>query len=178
MWSYFCFKVLIQQSFAPTRTVRHSKVQRPVVLPPPLLSQYAKDFYLGQWLQDMQVELEKALRNSPVSSNFPSDPLALDNGGAPGISQSASVLQLAEAKKDVLHSLMDPAALRSLRWALAASMCTSVDRFTFLNLPSPSPPYLPPLPTSLPLPLSLPLSLSPSLPPSLPPSLLTSLPDT
>ncbi len=61
------------------------------------------------------MELEKALRNSPVSSAFPADPLSLGNGDAPGISQSASVLQQAEAKKDMLHSLMNPATVQSLR---------------------------------------------------------------
>ena len=77
--------------------------------------QYARDFYIGQWLQDTQVELEKVLKGSPHSPTSPSDPLSLDHDAVPAISQSASILQQAEVKKDMLHSLMEAKTLNSLR---------------------------------------------------------------
>ena len=82
------------------------------------LSQYARDFYLGQWLQDTQVELEKALKGDSVEPAFASDAVATDDGDVPGISESATVLQQAEDKKEMLYSLMDIKTLQSLRSVL------------------------------------------------------------
>ena len=67
-------------------------------------SQYARDFYIGQWLRDSQLELEKALQGPSDAST---DLLALEDGEDPEISSSAVALQQAEVKKEMLHSLMD-----------------------------------------------------------------------
>ena len=75
-------------------------------------SQYARDFYIGQWLRDSQLELEKALQGNPDS---PTDPMTLDEGDDPGISSSAVILQQAEVKKEMLHSLMEAKTLTRLK---------------------------------------------------------------
>ena len=67
--------------------------------------QYSRDFYLGQWLRDTQLELEKVMRGSEEDM----DTLTLEErGDAPVISSSAVALQQAEVKKDMLHSLICP----------------------------------------------------------------------
>ena len=79
-------------------------------------TQYARDFYIGQWLRDAQLELEKALKGSLDAPDYPMDCLVLDQEAVPAISSSAIALQQAEVKKDVLHSFTDPKALASLKY--------------------------------------------------------------
>lgn len=76
---------------------------------------YARDFYIGQWLRDAQLDLEKALKGSLDPPDFPMDSLVLDQEAVPAISSSAIALQQAEVKKEVLHSFTDPKALASLK---------------------------------------------------------------
>lgn len=67
--------------------------------------QYSRDFYLGQWLRDTQLELEKAMKDTGEEM----DPITTDrNGDVPAISSSAAALQQAELKKEILHSLIGP----------------------------------------------------------------------
>lgn len=84
----------------------------PFFFPPP---QFARDFYIGQWLRDTQLELEKVLKGSADSPTFPMDILSMDQGNAPVISSSAVALQQAEVKKEMLHSLMEQKGFSSLR---------------------------------------------------------------
>lgn len=74
----------------------------PVVV---FLLQYSRDFYLGQWLRDTQVELEKAMKETGEDMDSLT---AENNGDIPVISSSAVALQQAELKKDILHSLIGP----------------------------------------------------------------------
>lgn len=83
-----------------------------LLLPPLPPLQYARDFYIGQWLRDSQLELEKALRGNADS---PTDPMILDEGDDPAISSSAIILQQAEVKKEMLHSLMETKTLTRLK---------------------------------------------------------------
>ena len=82
-------------------------------------SQYARDFYIGQWLRDSQLELEKALQGPSDAST---DLLALEDGEDPEISSSAVALQQAEVKKEMLHSLMDAKTLTKLKLAPVACL--------------------------------------------------------
>ena len=82
-------------------------------------SQYARDFYIGQWLRDSQLELEKALQGPSDAST---DLLALEDGDDPEISSSAVALQQAEVKKEMLHSLMDAKTLTKLKLAPVACL--------------------------------------------------------
>ena len=82
-------------------------------------SQYARDFYIGQWLRDSQLELEKALQGPSDAST---DLLALDEGEDPEISSSAVALQQAEVKKEMLHSLMDAKTLTKLKLVLVTCL--------------------------------------------------------
>ena len=67
------------------------------------LLQYSRDFYIGQWLRDTQLELEKAMKEAGEEM----DPITTDgNGDVPAISSSAAALQQAEVKKETLHSLI------------------------------------------------------------------------
>ena len=67
--------------------------------------QFSRDFYLGQWLRDTQLELEKALKETGEEM----DPITSDrNGDVPAITSSAAALQQAELKKETLHSLIGP----------------------------------------------------------------------
>jgi cohesin loading factor subunit SCC2 len=64
---------------------------------------YSRDFYIGQWLRDTQLELEKAMKEAGEEM----DPITTDgNGDVPAISSSAAALQQAEVKKETLHSLI------------------------------------------------------------------------
>lgn len=86
-------------------------------LPP---SQYAKDFYIGQWLRDTDVELEKAMKGSTNAI----DDLSLEDN-VPAISSSAVALQQAEVKKGMLHSLISSKAQASLKSVgVALSVCS------------------------------------------------------
>lgn len=84
--------------------------------------QYARNFYLGQWLRDNMTEMEKGLRSSPPGSPssrtnnaFP-DPLLLsvrdanEDGVLPSLSPSAQLVHQAEQTKEFLLSLVEPMA--------------------------------------------------------------------
>ena len=88
-------------------------------------SQYARDFYIGQWLRDSQLELEKALQGPSDAST---DLLALEDGEDPEISSSAVALQQAEVKKEMLHSLMDTKTLTKLKLVLVLCLWRKCDK--------------------------------------------------
>ena len=89
-------------------------------------SQYARDFYIGQWLRDSQLELEKALQGPSDAST---DLLALEDGEDPEISSSAVALQQAEVKKEMLHSLMDTKTLTKLKLVLVLCLWRKCDKW-------------------------------------------------
>ena len=75
--------------------------------------QYARDFYIGQWLYDTHMELDRALKDNPTS---PTATMSLDHhfqdldgegGGEIGISSSGIALQHSEIKKDAILSFLD-----------------------------------------------------------------------
>lgn len=75
-----------------------------------LVLQYGRDFYIGQWLYDTHLELDKALKDNPTSpmAILTSDTLNEDgtelNGG---VSTSGLALQHSEMKKDTILSFLD-----------------------------------------------------------------------
>ena len=113
--------------------------------------QYSRDFYLGQWLRDTQLELEKVMKGSEEDM----DTLTLEErGDAPVISSSAVALQQAEVKKDMLHSLICPKNQSEIK-LVEAELPDQVTGITSLSLSLPLC-----LSASLSLCLSLSLSLS------------------
>lgn len=70
------------------------------------LQQYARDFYLGQWLRDCQQEMERVLTGSSSQPEFPIDPIGLDGLPVPETDQ-ATALQDAEQRKQFLHSMLE-----------------------------------------------------------------------
>ena len=72
--------------------------------------QFARDFYIGQWLYDIQLDLEKALKDNPQSPTAQIDDLNVldDCDASVKVSSSAVVLQQSESKKDMILTLLDP----------------------------------------------------------------------
>ena len=66
------------------------------------ISQYAKDFYIAQWIYDTQVELEKVLKDPSLSTLDDIDPLESHME----VSSSDLALQQSEMKSDMLRSLL------------------------------------------------------------------------
>ena len=93
-------------------------------LPPPSPSQYAKGFYIGQWLHDNQTELEKILQSASSSSpshahSFP------DMGGAEEdeygqLDSTGKAVHQAEKIKDFLLNLMKPMSTSVIRYCTAS----------------------------------------------------------
>ena len=94
--------------------------------------QLARDFYIGQWLHDVQTELERVMKGAAPAGG---DLLALEEeeeGGAPVISAAVGVLQQAELKKEVLVSLVLPGGLLSVSYleeVLSNESAAMVTRF-------------------------------------------------
>ena len=97
-----------------------SPLPSPLSLPLPLSpSQYAKGFYIGQWLHDNQTELEKILQSASSSSpshahSFP------DMGGAEEdeygqLDTTGKAVHQAEKIKDFLLNLMKPMSTSVIR---------------------------------------------------------------
>ena len=106
-----------------THTRTH--LQMLCLCPSPL--QYARDFYLGQWLRDTQVELEKALKGG--GEDGPMETLGLEEEELPVASLSAAALQQAQLKTEMLHALMDPKNHRMVRWVeLLPSLSFCLDK--------------------------------------------------
>lgn len=94
--------------------------------------QFARDFYIGQWLYDTQLDLEKALKDNPQSPTAQADVHVLDDEDAPAISSSAVILQQSEFKKEKIQSLLDPktiAELKSMEGILDEKSAAIVTRF-------------------------------------------------
>ena len=97
--------------------------------PPPLSpSQYAKGFYIGQWLHDNQTELEKVLQSASSSSpshahSFP------DMGGAEEdeygqLDTTGKAVHQAEKIKDFMLNLMKPMSTSVIRYYTAVHQYT------------------------------------------------------
>lgn len=98
------------------------------------LCQFARDFYIGQWLYDSQLDLEKALKDGPHSPISQADDLSVqdDHEKMLAVSSSAAILQQSEIKKDMIQSLLDPktlAALKSIEGILDDRSSAVVTRF-------------------------------------------------
>ena len=95
--------------------------------------QFARDFYIGQWLYDTQLDLEKALKDNPQSPTAQAEDSALlDDEDVPAISSSAVILQQSEFKKEKIQSLLDPktiAELKSMEGILDEKSAAIVTRF-------------------------------------------------
>ena len=79
--------------------------------------QFARDFYIGQWLYDTQLDLEKALKENPQSPLSKADDLCVldDHQNVLAVTPSAVMLQQSEAKKEVIQSLLYPKTISSLK---------------------------------------------------------------
>ena len=75
---------------------------------PPPLSQYARDFYIAQWIYDSQVELEKLLKDPSTIDD-------LDAIDTAEITNSAMAMQQSETKISMLRSLLNPKKRNSLK---------------------------------------------------------------
>lgn len=64
------------------------------------LFQYARDFYIAQWIYDSRVELEKLLKEPATEDDM--DILQ------PDVTNTAVALQQSEGKMSTLRSLLDP----------------------------------------------------------------------
>lgn len=98
------------------------------------IHQFARDFYIGQWLYDTQLDLEKALKDNPQSPTAQPDDLTLLDGhkDIPALSSSAVILQRSEFKKGAIQSLLDPktvAGLKSMEGILDERSAAVVTRF-------------------------------------------------
>ena len=96
--------------------------------------QFARDFYIGQWLYDTQLDLEKALKDNPQSPTAQAEDSALldDHDDIPAISSSAVILQQSEFKKEKIQSLLDPktiSELKSMEGILDEKSAAIVTRF-------------------------------------------------
>ena len=95
--------------------------------------QFARDFYIGQWLYDTQLDLEKALKDNPQSPTAQAENNLLDDhDDIPTISSSAVILQQSEFKKEKIQSLLDPKAeseLKSMGGILDEKSAAIVTRF-------------------------------------------------
>ncbi len=77
------------------------------------LFQYARDFYIGQWLYDAHLELDRVLKENPSS---PLEALNEDFPDATGeISSSGIALQQSELKKDTILSFLDSKKMTSFK---------------------------------------------------------------
>ena len=72
---------------------------------PPPPPQFAKEFYIGQWLHDVQTELERVMKGASPAGG---DLLAMEEGEEEG-----AHVQEAELKKEALVSLIQPGGLAS-----------------------------------------------------------------
>jgi hypothetical protein len=63
--------------------------------------QFAKKFYIAQWIRDAQIEIERAIRNP---SDLPSDTL---EGLNHSFGVGAQSIQKSEEEKEFLHDLLD-----------------------------------------------------------------------
>ena len=96
--------------------------------------QFARDFYIGQWLYDTQLDLEKALKDNPQSPTAQAEDNVLldDHDDIPAISSSAVILQQSEFKKEKIQSLLDPktvSELKSMERILDEKSAAIVTRF-------------------------------------------------
>lgn len=62
--------------------------------------QYARDFYIAQWIYDNQVELERLLKEPAIEDDL--------DAFEPEITNTAMALQQSEGKVAALRSLLDP----------------------------------------------------------------------
>lgn len=62
--------------------------------------QYARDFYIAQWIYDSQVELERLLKEPAIEDDL--------DAFEPEITNTAMALQQSEGKVAALRSLLDP----------------------------------------------------------------------
>ena len=78
--------------------------------------QFARDFYIGQWLYDIHIELERVLKENPTSPTLNFEPYsgALE-GVEGGISSSGIALQQSELKKSLILSFLDSRKMSSFK---------------------------------------------------------------
>lgn len=101
--------------------------------------QYARDFYIGQWLYDAHLELDRVLKENPTSptSGLNSDAFNEDLNSAV-ISSSDIALQQSEIKKDTILSFLDSkklASFKQLEGILDESLSAVVTRYLASSRP-------------------------------------------